>query len=803
MIGATKTFFGWLALTALFTTTTHAQTYRVTAGEHPEFTRIVVHTQPGVPWELLTNGPDRTLTVAPEAAQFDVSRLFARIPRTRLASADTQPGQLLMTLACNCSLNAWEDRPGLIVIDISDTAPDEEPMPSAPAPSQRPPVGLSLEAAQAAGETLAEAHAQAQALPAPAIEERPSLSAEAIAESLGLPIARALTQGVLEPAGAHQNTPANALLGSDHGQNNIPENMRIASVVDRPDPSAPPDEVPSEMCLGAEALDFLLVQRTEPFDAAFGRLTRALYGEFDQPDPQARLALIELYLSSGFGAEARALIANQPDPVAGRDVLLGMSDVLEDRNSNSRLRLAQMIGCSGPSALLAALAGAPHDDIANAATNIAMSFTEMDPALRAIIGRVLAQSLIESRALDAARIVSGSAQRSAWVNRDAFSVIDAQLNQARGHPIEAFARLSFEQASDPVTILAQLALALETGLPLDPEYLASAEALATTERGNEAGPDLMESVILLRARSGAFAAAFENIDNMAAWHPDSTSDLRRVSALRNSVWTSLAEHGDDLALMRNILNRTDWRTPQLDLPTRQALAGRLVDLGLAQPVFALLPDGSDPGSAELLARAYMVLGQHERVLDLTSQASTDQGRRAHAAALAALGRNEDASRAFENLGDHDDAQTAATLAGDWTNVQRLGEQDPTTTGANTAALGQVLDRRPGYLDQPSSPESIDPGTEAAQEAGPSSQPSPASPPIQPRQNAQQISEPAATPDGGDTAVLDIADNSTAELAIEEYSFDRLGLITQSATLLDESVRLRATLRQLLPEPAPD
>lgn len=752
-----------------------AQTYPVTAGEHPNFTRIVIHTPPGTDWALDSETPQHRLTISPPTAQFDLSRLFDRIPRTRLGSASANAGHLDLSVNCDCETRAWEERPGLIVIDLRD-APAEAPLTQLVPTEQSPPAAehaTSTQTARVAGLALAEAHTREHLR---GIEESvvdtPAPS-QALTRSLGLPIAQALSQGLLEPAPSAQDSTRSLLMNDTGLALDLPENMRVATVIDRPNPEASPPEVNEETCQGVQALGFLVPPATEPFDVAFGRITRTLYGEFDQPNPEARRELVELYLAAGFGAEARALIANDATSVVGRDLLLGMSDVLEDRSSNSRMRLGQFIGCGGPAALMAAMAGASPSEIREYAPQIALTFTEIDASLRTILGADLARILIDAQAIDAARIVIDSTHRSPWTASDSLDLIDALLERARGRSPDAAARLEYAQGTDPASVQARLALALENNLLVALDALADAESLASTERRSAQGSDIMSSVVRLYARAAAYPNAFNALDRLQTWNPQLSEAAQNLHVLRDELWKSVADNSDDLTMMRTILGREDWRDPALDLSTRQALAQRLLGLGLGGQVIDVLHESRDEISAVLLARAHIAQNQPQRAIDTLENLETIDAQRIRAAALAALGQNASASQQFEAIQDNQDAQRTAILARDWDRVQRLADPESRGQAYDIDQVGQVMGHAPGHLEL------------ALQTPEPT-----------PPQPALAAPEPIASQEGIAT------EQGAPETPLAETpapvipDFDRLGLITRSATLLDESARLREILTPL-------
>ncbi|MCB1405441.1 MAG: hypothetical protein KDK01_04060 [Rhodobacteraceae bacterium] len=748
---------------------------------------------------------------------------------------------MILTIPCDCDTRAWEERPGLIVIDISDSlAPTVTAPQSPPLPTHR------IDPARAAGLALALTHSQDQLRTEGSPTETPPFSLDGLTETLGRPIAEALGQGLLEPASAAPTDPPPVLLmPADDQPPVLPDNMRIVSVTGRPDPSSPAEPPLAESCLAASALEFLLTPSSEPFGTAFGRLTRQLYGEFDQPDPNARLALIELYLSNGFGAEARALIDNDSGPVVGREPLLGMSDLLENRNSNSRMRLAQMIGCSGPASLLAALAGASDADIRLAASSIALTFTELNAPLRAILGPPLANRLIEANAVDAARVVIGATRRSQWANPSDLDVLDAQLDWVRGLPGDAVARLDYLAGSDVASLQTRLDLALAMGGTVQPSLLAQAESLASAHRNNAAGPDLMDAVARLHARNGAFQSSFETLDRLRSWLPPESAALGQTGTLRDALWRAVGDGADDLALMHSVLNRQDWQDPGLRIATRQTLARRLIDLGLARQAIALLPEGDDTSTRELLAQAYLLLNQPDQALALLAGTESVAGRRLHAQALAARGDTRRAAREFEALDSPAEARSAAILAQDWDSLQRLDGGSESGVDSELDAMGLVMSRRPGYLNavQPDPSETAAPGSgeppqpfvertaradasmpvarQPMPEIGPTGRVQPDAegsaavlqgaslPPVAQVTGTASLDPPPTAPIAlatdqppGDSTAIGTRPRAPDPLATrlpasDPYDFDRLGLITRSATLLGESERLRDTLAPLL------
>lgn len=823
-----------------------AQVIAPLAGEHADFTRVVLRLPRGADWRFTPEGRERVLTLSADGVEFDLRRIFDRIPRNRLAAVRAEGGRLTLSLACDCPVRAWEDRPGLLILDIAD-APAPVAPPAPPLPRLRP-AADPLTAARAAGASLA------RLLPRPEGESAPAdplpedeARLRSLAGDLGRSVASAMTQGLLDPAvdSAALSADSGALgLLSDTPLPELPENMRVATVLSRRDPAAPPRADPPSHCAGADLLDRMMDNEITAFGLELGRLTRALYGEFDQPDPQARLDLIGLYLAAGFGAEARALIVNGQALIAGRDFALGMADVLEDRASNARMRLAMAIDCGGAAAVLATLAGADPAAIARQADRIALRFSTFPAPLRGQFGVALAGALADVGAIDAARIVADVLERSDWVSRPDLALVQARLDRARGLPDAAAARLAQEGGTASETVRARLDLALETRGQLDTGFLANAEALAATARDTGSGVEMMAAVIRLNARSGASPEAFAALDRLESWMPPTGENRRMLGTLRDEVWAALAATGSDFGLVEAVLARDDWQDPALADATRRALAQRLLELGLTTPVADLLDSLADSETHVLQARRALSDGDPVAALAGLDGLDDPAAREVRAEALARLGDHGAAAGEFARLGAAEAAARAAILAGDWRRVEALAAAQASPGAAMD--LGPMLGRAPGHAEVArataaeagvaplsavaGSGTAPPPVAGQATESGPADRLATALPPRPTGAvdgasdgDALAAASPAPVPgvgqgegQGGAQGPAGAARPETglAAAAIPSTTpapgaaprtegpdpgalFDRLGLVQRSSTLLTESERLRDALGPLL------
>ena len=109
-----------------------AQSVLVRSGEHPNFSRLVMTFEAPLDWSLGRAGDGYRLRIEGSERRFDLSSVFDLIPRDRIARIDSEPQGLRLALGCNCNANAFEVRPGVLVVDIQDGPPGDDALFEAP-----------------------------------------------------------------------------------------------------------------------------------------------------------------------------------------------------------------------------------------------------------------------------------------------------------------------------------------------------------------------------------------------------------------------------------------------------------------------------------------------------------------------------------------------------------------------------------------------------------------------------------------------------------------------------------------------
>jgi hypothetical protein len=199
------------------------------------------------------------------------------------------------------------------------------------------------------------------------------------------------------------------------------------------------------------------------------------------------------------------------------------------------------------------------------------------------------------------------------------------------------------------------------GRAMSPEENDSIEALMAEHRGTDLAPRLHEALVLAKASRGEFDAAFA----LAAEAPGDYPDL----------WHLLATLGPDEAVLTYGVLPSDAPRPMSRAETQEAMAARLVALGLSEsalfwagPVSAAEESGALAGSPALRqSQAAAAALRHDglAVLAALDGVETPEAAALRAAAQLQIGETRAAQDAFAALGDGAEAARAARLARDW------------------------------------------------------------------------------------------------------------------------------------------
>ena len=675
-----------------------AQTLLVRSGDHADFTRLVLDLPPGVQIAAapFAEGGGMLLTLPEQRYRFDTSRVFNRISRARIAAvADLPDGTgLEIRFGCACGTRLFRAGDSMLVLDVGETLPkaQDAALPDGEvAPSTQ---GFS-EVRLGSNPGIGPRQVANPLMPMPLFQETSQTEGEPRADlteferSLAQQVASAATQGLLEtvldprllaqPPGAAEPTAAAPQAAR--------EQLGASIVPSRPSDPEQRIRLGGQMpCIADAELDFARWGGEEgmPLDRHIPVLRSRLYDGRDRLDREVMHDLVRAYLSIGFGAEARALLALDERRPPG---LLGALALIVDGKQEDLGVFTGQTGCDGAAALWSVLAS--HDDFGHAEVNeaaVLRAFEALPLVLRDLLGPQLATRLAQMGREDTARNLLSRLQRAAGsVSQEMqfsgarIDLLSGEIDAARS-VLDSFTRENGPRTAEAVT--ATIEDATRQGIPV-PERLVDLSAAYVTElRGTEQGPEIWLAHLRALWANGQVQDAMTEL-----LLTDKIPDDIRAKAAREVV-LALAEKAETPLFLRQVLDPRVLALPGLDAEVSLDVASRLLDLNMpdsADPWIARYAAGpADRRRALLLARRHLAEGDAEAAeIALIGWQGED--------VLALRGRAREmmqdfafAADAFTRLGRSDEARDASWLAGDWAAL----EDDAEPAFAATASLIQ-------------------------------------------------------------------------------------------------------------------
>ncbi|MCR8724358.1 hypothetical protein [Frigidibacter sp. ROC022] len=691
-----------------------AEPVTVRSGDHQDFTRLVLGFDASAGWQLGRIDGGWEFRAARDDITFDLSQVFDRIPRNRIADIESPaPGVLRIQVPCACHADGFELRRGRVVIDVKDgPAPEGNPFearldgPSGSDATEAAPVALPAgfaEALRAAALGQAATPLRNADSPVP-FEAGPEPGADfgrvgrnqEFQRMVLDQLARAASQGLIVPARLGSDRSPDTGAGAPGGPKvaeadpKVPspgDHVRIETAVDRdnPSPDREADDLTAagQVCPAPGRLDLsgwgYLRQGTAAIDAYRAGLT----GEFDEVDPARAMALARYYAFLTFGAEARQMLGFVPRSDPDWDLVDAMAEILDHEGSAPVGRaLDGYETCNSEAALWAVLAGSPLRPDQEVNENaVIRAFDGLPAHAKTLLGPRLIAAFTTAHRLEAAALLRNALDLGASERTMDAAVAGARLDAALGEPEKAEERLDSALAeTDPDSPEALLALAeqkLGMGRTLAPEMIEALEAIAYEQRGTELAERLSYALARAALARGAHAEARDLI--LTRLPPE---DARARSLLRK-VYQDAAESADADSFLRLVLPHG----PELggggaDRAARLAVAERLLTLGFPDDTLALLGPGAAAGEdhATRLLAARALLAQGDAGLAVAALAALDGPEAAGVMAEAQeqLGNLDEARRLYQRAGRQADAERMAVLERDWSAL--LAAADPALRG---------------------------------------------------------------------------------------------------------------------------
>lgn len=565
-----------------------AQTLKSTlrAGEHMDFTRIVLTNEAELEWSITERPMEFDLVFKDKTVEVDLSQAFDRIPRTRIRDMLPISGGLRVIVACPCPIRIVEGIGAQIVVDVvSSPKASHDNRPSDLRPEARPEPRNPEDIPWRAGIALADQvktnpsrEGDTSALqyldtwlpiaPATAPEELPKQTEitrqnrATMTDLLVSTISRAVAQNTLVAA-------SDFIRGETNDASNFV--MPRSSHIGLPEEFEKGREsAGSQNCSRAvSALNSDWSQSTTHQQSSI--LMSSLFNPLDQFQIATGKALISYFLNSGMGAEARMIIHLLSEE-EWHDAALNVSFLLDGESVLHSDILSKHYKCSDEDSLWAFLENPKGEWID----------TE---SLRAVLRGLLAlnQEILSHVGLQVIKhLVDAGYENEVMVVKNALGMItvedvDIKKNdvtisiQEVGSSLIKLPSGSFDDISDS-DILLILKWANEEGRALPIEILKLAQDRQFIHRRGTMAENFTERTAIALAFSDEFSEAF----NLASTNGASPEGLR------TRLLEILLSNADDPDFLTSIYEQRPWALADLPPDLKLGIGHRLEELGFTE-----------------------------------------------------------------------------------------------------------------------------------------------------------------------------------------------------------------------------
>ena len=707
-----------------------ARPIRVTSGEHPDFSRLVLYFRDAGAWEFGTVEGGYEFRAGAKDATYDLRRAFEFIPRDRIASLrDLGEGRLFLQVNCRCYGEAFSLDGGQVVLDIfdgdappsaskfnqplaaqtslgdGDPAAESSRLPSPPARSGLPVVfpggsGTTWIAALAQPRERRIVETAPQAPPpiaepvlplivdAASAERKPDRVAETEALLLEQ-IGRAASQGLLEPDLAdlskvietatpppsHPDQATQDVVPEDAVAEIAPQaHVRIQNVYERSLPGSELSRgVTSEglSCPDEALFDVSEWGENPSGGVRIGYYRSRLLAEFDKPAPEATIALAQYYIFLTFGSEAEAVLKTFA-PDSGRvKILRMMAGIVDNLVSDEGDAWARFQECSGSAPMWAILA---QDDVSPAhglnEAAVYSAFSALPIHLRQRFGPALAERLVAAGRIELATRLRDAVQRGTLEATPETAFLDAQISMAEEDSDGALRELeeviSSRSGNVAQALIDMLGYKLAHDISPSERDIELAASFAFENQGTDTGWKLQRLEILSLAQIARFTEAFSLVEQLQT---KGEIEASKINSVLIGLVEKLAKNGSDAQFLRY----ANEFALQLELPpaTRLAVSERLLELGFypeAEQVLTRTAQVPAVDERRVFAKLALAKGNIESALGYLTGLDDEVSLSLRAQALLAAGDMAGAIRIFEKLGNTSMLEDLALRSGDWSKL---------------------------------------------------------------------------------------------------------------------------------------
>lgn len=690
------------------------QSVTVRSGEHADFSRLAFEFPGPIEWEMGRVEHGYVIRLLGGDSDIDLSEVYSRIPRDRIKGLVVSKGnsQITLDLGCDCHADAFEFRPGLLVVDVKDGKP--------PATSRfesvfnsgeltvnqhvavEEPEATARKLSESAGETpvvilpltLPSSHAHTKpnvglfSAETSGVTKEPTHQVVEMQAEIIQQIGRAASQGLLDanlPVRVHE-------LPTDH-------EIDVATVEPLAEPIAKPqvnihiqNSIDREFAglarqnlltgSGSKCLpdSVLNVAEWGDEDSVLARVSEQrtlIFGEFDAVEEKEVKALVEAYIYAGFGVEALEVISAFGVAVESKNLLKAMAQIVDGTTPSAYAELAGQASCDSASAMWAALA-APDlsklDQINNA--SILGEFSGLPIHLRRLLGPGLAQKFLDSGDIETARGLRNAIARATGDVGSEFRLLDAHLDLERGRNESAEQVLEGILADDsdmaPTALIKLLEVRLQNKEEIDAKILATAESYIFEQRDTKIAADLKRLIALALGQAGDFMTALDALNELESFE----KLVKKQKAITwGKIVADLVEKAPEDTFLKFVFaSQHDLARQNIPREIRRKLASRLMKEGWPEKAEQVLGAPKVPTASDrvILARAQFSKGRIDQALNLLENVAGDEAAQIRAMAYERSGNYSAAALEYKMLKDGGNQKAVAWRAEDWGQLAMIG-----------------------------------------------------------------------------------------------------------------------------------
>lgn len=627
----------------------------IRSGEHSGFTRLVMYFDEAKIWQLgrIENGYGLRIDGAEQ--EFNLTEVFSFIPRSRILDIKVVPGGLNILSSCECHANAYNFRPGVVVLDIkTGSAPessrfeaslevktiDAGKVPKLNLPSL---TSLMTDAQPDKGDRtieLDERDSKSEALDGRwknfDIANRHSHLERRLAERLG----RALSEQLLTqnpsftdqllhndfvaavPDVVVENTESETPIENINHPHQALDNLQNVSIRSALDPRGEArEDISFGHCLGENYFSFESLKSDENVLHGLSVAREAFLDDLVSPSQKAVQMLVKSYLALGFGAEARQLLRMYSDDSLQASIHNSLASLVDRPEMGVAGDLRSQVDCNTDAALWALLAHGTDRPTGNVNEQaIVRTVSALPLHLRRQMVPTVSERLRRLGYEGSAAAVRETVLRAEEVQN---TRLDLEVLQAEGEKKPESARNAQTDvlivAAKPTSPVSELATASlldeleEAGRFAPDSLLLQVASEIHTTRGSEHGQRLLNAYMTALGRRGLAQPAIDILSRLARSRFSGSYDLPNAAdlflqSLHNDAASGAFAIGAVAFEKGSGLNQVSTRV-------RNQVAARLDQLNLAEQANVYRPRNVLAATSELPFGAVGIAGRTTETLE--------------------------------------------------------------------------------------------------------------------------------------------------------------------------------------------